>query len=190
MDPAPCAIMSGSTTRQATSAVIRFELIIASQSAGPDSVKSMIAKVPATLTRPLIGPSSARAAARKSSKSANLAASAARPQCFTPASASSARSSLSPASWLSATASRAPALPSTRRLHGRSSPPRRTPGPPGHQAALAPPSVSTRPATAGLWGGHRRRSPAFRPFPLRCPSGFRDNSRHRPTKWSSHLIGR
>src|SRR5580704_6074561 len=108
IDPARRATMAGSTARQATIAVSRLDEIIAVQSAGDDSAKSTIRKVPATLTSPSTGPSSAAASAVKAVNFSSRVASAGRPQAVRPASARSLSSPPSPSSLTSVTATRAP----------------------------------------------------------------------------------
>src|SRR5580692_909387 len=108
IDPARRASMPGSTARQATITVSRLDEIIAVQSAGDDSAKSTIRKVPATLTSPSTGPSSAAASAVKAVNSSSRVASAGRPQAVRPAPARSLSSPPSPSSLTSVTATRAP----------------------------------------------------------------------------------
>src|SRR5580692_10106169 len=108
IDPARRASMPGSTARQATIAVSRLDEIIAVQSAGDDSAKSTIRKVPATLTSPSTGPSSAAASAVKAVNSSSRVASAGRPQAVRPTPARSLSRPPSPSSLTSVTATRAP----------------------------------------------------------------------------------
>src|ERR1700735_4158224 len=63
IDPARRVSMPGSTARQATIAVSRLDEIIAVQSAGEGPAESPLRNVPATLTSPSTGPSSAAASA-------------------------------------------------------------------------------------------------------------------------------